>query len=455
FTAIFARYQELLAERGLADRHGREAAALDLLHRIEASGGRRPQLLAGVTQLLVAEIYDLSLLQFMTIAALIRIVGDAEVTIQAVPHRVNASRFAELTWNRFVGEESIANQVLPDFVRRDGRRGQLGFILEHFFGDSVSPPPAADGSVTVIDAANARAEAEAAARMIRQRLEPGAENEEIPLHRIAIVARDLTLYDDYLEAAFRRYRIPLRRELGPVLRATTPVRAILELVRLPLEAFPRERLIALCDSPLMPLRAARYRTLPREAGYIDHTTRPLAECLASRREALRDALAAAEPEAQHDQIARRLAALERGAAVWAELLETLTTLVTPATLADHVMGLVATLERLGFDPAAASLSDSAARAAGPLWRALDELAAAGARVMPARVLTLREFAELLETALHESTMESTADDGDAVRALPILEARGLDFDLVIVLGLNDGVFPRYHPEDPLLADGTS
>ena len=40
----------------------------------------------------------------------------------------------------------------------------------------------------------------------------------------------------------------------------------------------------------------------------------------------------------------------------------------------------------------------------------------------------------------------------AVVALPVLEARGLDFDLVFVIGLNDGIFPSYHPDDPLLPD---
>jgi ATP-dependent helicase/DNAse subunit B len=34
----------------------------------------------------------------------------------------------------------------------------------------------------------------------------------------------------------------------------------------------------------------------------------------------------------------------------------------------------------------------------------------------------------------------------------VLDARGLDFDCVFILGLNDGVFPRYHADDPLIPD---
>jgi ATP-dependent helicase/nuclease subunit B len=412
--------------------------------------GRRPLILDGVAQLLVAEIYDLSLLQFMTVAALIRIVGDAELTIQAAPHKVNASRFADLTWNRFVGEESIADQVLPEFVRRDGRAGQLGFVLAQLFTDADPTPPPVDGTVRVIEAANLRDEAEAVAYTIRRMLE--SDRHEISLRRIAIVARHLSPYDDHLEAAFRRYRLPLIHEHEPSLRATMPARAVLEILHLVLDGLPREGLITLCDNAFIQIAAKRYRTLPRETGYLDRGTRPLPECIENRKQALRAAYEAAAPEAR-PSIANQLARLERGASAWADLLDALDALEAPASVPDQVERLVALLSRLGFDPAAGSLMDSAARATGPLWRALDELAVEAARVAPDRVVTLREFADLLEAVLRDVRLEpASADGGDAVRAIPILEARGLDFDLVFILGLNDEVFPRYYPDDPLVPE---
>src|SRR5271169_910135 len=126
----FERYERLLAERRLCDRHDRERVVLEQLLALERRGAR-PALLDGVRQLQVAEIYDFSLLQFMIVTALIRMVGDATLTIQAAEHPAGAARFAELTWNRFVAEESIADKVLPTFVRRGGRFGRLGFVLEH------------------------------------------------------------------------------------------------------------------------------------------------------------------------------------------------------------------------------------------------------------------------------------------------------------------------------------
>ena len=59
---------------------------------------------------------------------------------------------------------------------------------------------------------------------------------------------------------------------------------------------------------------------------------------------------------------------------------------------------------------------------------------------------------MVETAFDCAAGPADSDAAGAVAALPVLEARGLDFDLVFVIGLNDGVFPSYHRDDPLLPD---
>ncbi|HXR24086.1 MAG TPA: PD-(D/E)XK nuclease family protein [Candidatus Binataceae bacterium] len=441
FTPVFDAYARLLTARGLADRHDREAAALDFLHRMERHQ-RRPQYLEGVEHLLVAEIYDLSLLQFMTVAALIRLIGDAQLTIQAEPHKVDASRFADLTWNRFAGEESIADQVLPEFVRRTGRPGRLGFVIEHLFTGVYPAPPDPDATVTVVEAPNPRGEAEAVARAIRRLLERDAA--AIQLDRIAIVARDLTPYRDYLEAAFRRYRIPLTSAIGQPLRAASPARALLQLIAIPLEDYRRDALLGLCAGPYARPAAASYLSLLDDAGYLDRQTRSLAKCF----ERLRRELASPDDPAHPGQRER----LRRSAAAWAELLDGLATLEPPATMAEHLARLTALLGRIGFDPMAGALSGEGAPGAAALWRTLDELAVEASRVVPRRTLTLREFAAALETVLRDTAVTSGVAEGGAVRALPLRDARGLDFDLLFILGLNDGVFPRYSPEDPLVPD---
>src|SRR5262249_58458599 len=87
------------------------------------AAGRRPPTLDGVERIVFAELYDFSVLQFLIATALIRLVGDAELVAFAHPENVDATRFLDRTWNRFVGDPAIADQVLPSFVERGGRPG--------------------------------------------------------------------------------------------------------------------------------------------------------------------------------------------------------------------------------------------------------------------------------------------------------------------------------------------
>ncbi len=172
-VAIFGAYEAALARHRLADAHDRESAVLRMLHEAERTG-IRPAPLDGIARLTVAEIYDFSLLQFMIVTSLTRLIGDAVVTIQASGRSVDATRFADLTWNRFVAEESIADQMLPDFVRRDGRPGALGFVLEHLFAAPADAPPPPDATLEIVRAPSRLDEVEYVAHEIRRELEkPG------------------------------------------------------------------------------------------------------------------------------------------------------------------------------------------------------------------------------------------------------------------------------------------
>jgi ATP-dependent helicase/DNAse subunit B len=447
FTETFAAYQHCLSKRRLADQHDREAAALALLLRCESSG-ETPHFLNGVERLLIAEIYDLSLLQFMIVAALIRLVGDAELTIQAEPYKVGVSRFAELTWNRFVGEESIADKVLPGFVRREGRSGQLGFILEQIFTGNYLDAPARDASVKIVEAANPRTEAEQAARMVRRLLE---EDSSVALDRIGIIARDFDDYARYLESAFRRYRIPLAIQAKKPLRASMPARILLDLLRIPLNGYRCDAIAALCDAPLIEVRVAEFRSLPAEAGYVDRATRPLKECLEKRRRELSE-IGAQRGDKESPNVASRESYFDRGAQAWSDLIEGFETLEADACLQEHLENVRSLLERLHFDPLSGSLTDPAAKAGAALWRMLDELAAGAAAVMPERHISLAEFVEIIEVALASISAEIERSDRGAVRGLSVMDARGLDFEWMFILGLSDGKFPRYAPEDPMTPD---
>jgi ATP-dependent helicase/DNAse subunit B len=456
-TDIFEDYERLLSARKLCDRHDRERAVLDGLHQMERSGAR-PALLEGVEHLQIGEIYDFSMLQFMIVAALIRIVGDATITIQAAEHRSDATRFAELTWNRFVAEESIADKVLPEFVRRDGRPGRLGFVLENLFRESAAVPPPADDTLGVVEAPSRLGEIEEVGRAIRRAI--GSPTPISPA-RIAVVARNLEPYADYLRNIFRRFGIPLCLGHASALRATPPARLLVEILRAPeKKKFERTALAALVRSPHLhkltrnPREGRSLARVLNEVGYVDSDARPLSECFAQHCKDLEKAIDAAPSPGEHQRAEARLKRAEWARSTFEGLLDTLAPLAEPETALQLVERLQGALSTLGFDPASgAERADEASRAWGRVHAALDGLARY-AELAPRRMIDLEEFAEMVEAALDGMTIAPDQQTGGAVQALPVLEARGLDFDLVFVIGLNDGVFPTYHPADPLLPDDT-
>ena len=399
FTPVFEAYDNLLTARGLADRHDREFAALGLLHRMEQAS-RRPQYLIGVESLLVAEIYDLSLLQFMTVAALIRIIGDAQLTIQAEPHKVDANRFADLTWNRFAGEESIADHVLPEFVRAHGASGRLGFVIEQLFTGSYPPPPGSGHhrhrrrGAESAGRGGGRGAGDSPVAGVRRRGNParsdrdrGAGSDALPRlsrGRVSALPDSAQFY-----------------ALGQPLRAASPARALLELIAIPLEDYRRDALLALCAGPYarpaaeLPARCSTKRAIS--------TARRGTSRNASSGVGALDGAGDPPPEMRAGH-ANQLERLRRGARAWAELLDALATLEPPATLRDHLERLMALLGRIGFDPTAGALTGEGAPGAAACGARSTNWRPRPSRVAPRRTLTLREFAVVLETVLRETAV---------------------------------------------------
>src|SRR5439155_26402655 len=75
---------------------------------------------------------------------------------------------------------------------------------------------------------------------------------------------------------------------------------------------------------------------------------------------------------------------------------------------------------------------------------------AGALRMAA--MPLGELLRLLLAVLEPLQVEDAAERTGSVRALGVLDARGLDFDAVYLLGLDDGTFPAPRAESPLWSD---
>ena len=115
-------------------------------------------------------------------------------------------------------------------MRRGGRFGRLGFVLEHLFIETTDVAPPADDTFEVVEAPTPLGEIEEVGRAIRRAMESP---EPIAPARIAVVARDLEPYAEHLRTVFRRYRIPLGIGQARALRASAPARLIVEILRAP------------------------------------------------------------------------------------------------------------------------------------------------------------------------------------------------------------------------------
>src|SRR6185295_9555753 len=80
-----------------------------------------------------------------------------------------------------------------------------------------------------------------------------------------------------------------------------------------------------------------------------------------------------------------------------------------------------------------------------------ELVGGLARRVGLQAMPLADFVTLLIGVLEPLEVEDRAERA-GVRALSVRDARGLDFDVVWLLGLDDGTFPAPHGESPIWPD---
>jgi RecB family exonuclease len=421
---LYAAYQASLARLGAVDRHGREWVVCERLASA-AAAGTRPRTLAGVTRIVFAEIYDFSVLQFLIATSLITIVGDAELVAFAHGENVDATRFLDRTWNRFVGAEAIADQVLPAFVVRGGRTGSLAAALRGVFASERPAPAPGDGRIGLVVAPDRYREVEAVGRAIRERLRAGTAP-----HRIAILARDMNVYGDLIEDVCRRFRIPVYFRKGQPLLANGLVKSCLNVLACVAEGFPRARLEGLLDTDYLRAGGPRLIGTLRRVGFVSERARPLVECAAHQNVTLPEALVS--------------------------LLGLLGELDASRRIFAHVRAFRGVLRqlRLRVDLPGAPSPAAARRDALANERLTDTLSNLAELTqglsMPA--VPLQEFLALLLAALEPQEIADTTGQTHGVHALSVLDARGLDFDVVHLLGLDDGTFPAPRSESPLLPD---
>jgi ATP-dependent helicase/nuclease subunit B len=169
-----------------------------------------------------------------------------------------------------------------------------------------------------------------------------------------------------------------------------------------------------------------------------------------------EATSVTTPADRRESARRQADALIDAGRALAELQTVLGRLDRRRTIGGHVDALRRTLHRLRLRPVLAGDDTTmAARRDSRAWERLQQtLATLGglARELALAPVALPEFLRLVLAALEPQEVEDRAERAGSVRALGILDARGLDFDVVFLLGLDDGTFPAPRAESPLWPD---
>lgn len=288
-------------------------------------------------------------------------------------------------------------------------------------------------------------------RMVAARLDTGT-----PLHHIAVLYRAVTPYARLLREQLDAAGIPANGPPAQSLADSVAGRTLLRALALPDDDFVRDAVVSwLSDAPVLAAPgqrapAARWDALSREAGVvagIEQWEQRL-EHLRAERARLGGALAAAgddggAPQRVGDDV-------------------------------DELVRLHAFVGRLGIDlipPAGAGWSELAAWATGLLDRYLGhepgrdwpDAEVEALRAVRARVGALASVAEIAGPPTAATFRQALAADldvpaapvgrfGTGVFVAPVRAALATDFDVVFVVGMNEGTFPPRPREDALLPD---
>lgn len=334
-------------------------------------------------------------------------------------------------------------------VGREG--GLLGPRLLALYDEEAEPPRLPAATYSFRDAQGARAELTTAFRSALRAVAGGT-----PPQEIAIVARDLGPYSSALDAILEEEALPCSTSLRVPLRRDPGIRDLLLLLSAAAEGFPRAKTAQWLQSRALRLARLAGGPVPGELaedwsrragllGGLDGWTRQLPGWAAAVRfheDATEEERAAAE-----DRSRRRLERAARIASAVARAAGRLEP-ERPRRWSEHasvVRSLAEDLLRDGAEPR-------------PPHRALLDLVDTMERIETAlgdgRPVPFAEMTEWLERAVDRTDLPCEEDDLGGVRVLDAMQARGLTYEVLLLVGMQSGVFPRRPREDPFLRDRT-
>jgi ATP-dependent helicase/DNAse subunit B len=336
-------------------------------------------------------------------------VASARPTTLYFPYEIRhpAYRFAEPLF-----EERLARHEVEESPEREAR-------------------PAA--AVSIVNASGERGEVWAAAKeILRLREEEG-----VPFESIGVVARALAPYHDEIQSCFSENAIPFAMEERPALTSHPAARTARALLTLRRRDFKADVVAELLGSPYIQAPSAlggrrrSWRRALRRLGV--HSG--LSQWQGKLQTPPEGSLSPWEPDPEERRalnawLERLDRSLEDRSAAWPE----------------HAQRAAAILEDAWRLPDDAKEEEAAVFAA-----VRDAIASLGSFSVLGEVVSWETFLDYLEQKFDGAALPSTKP-GRGVRVLDAMDARGECFDVLFLLGLKSGLFPRQVREDPILRD---
>ena len=326
-------------------------------------------------------------------------------------------------------------------------------------------------------------EAREALRWIKARIV----RDRIPAEDCAIFTPDPQVYNFPLRVAAREFGLPLRFLAGEKLATAPPMAALLDLLKLPLQNFPRRLLLDTIRSPYFEL--TRYELQPSYADVLDRVSHygQVIVSLSQWDEVL-DRLGAIEPKEDkelddetalpdlpHGEQARQfknalhafadrltIPARSQPLCAWIgwleDLLDEMAFLKENANQLEQAarMELGETLRALVLSEAVVGYNLYGYNVNGNNAVVPNGTSPASVQLNSAAGITYQQFISELETALQRATYAVVPQLQDTPRSHPAIlvgsynEGRGVRFQAVALLGLAEGLFPRVERADPFL-----
>lgn len=411
----------------------------------------------------------------LTLVALARVVARLEVTLLmdprcATPENMASPEASDL-WSkpartyaglrrdfRESGVEIESPLILEPPTPPRFRAAPALAAVERTIFRNESPPPSAGPAVRVFEAANRRVEVAHTVAHIAELVRTS--NDRMRYRDIGITVRDLQPYHDLLAASLEAAGIPYFVDRRRPTSHHPLVEWLRSFVQLPLESFSLDTIRLLLKTELLPidrddgdlienhlitteLSGLEAWSKPWRAGHghWDEGDTP------SRKQAAAERL---------DRLNRARQALLGQLKPWwdfATANEMRTSREWAEALAEQMqqLGVIARLEEWA-DAAEEDGDLDRAEEHRQILRDVDELFEELASVLPDEPLSLRQLAQMLDSALAQFTLGMTPPTLDQVLVTGIERSRNPDLKVLFVLGFNDGTFPAAPVEDAILND---